>query len=155
MKIAVIVVSDRAYNGIYEDKSGNTIVNIIKAFRDDYEVEKIIVPDDYEKILNAFKNCKNFDYIITCGGTGISSRDITHIVTKDYIDKEIAGISEYLRFKSFEETSFAVFSNAISGIKNKTIIINIPGSEKAASFCTNLLLNLFEHGIKMLNDEGH
>lgn len=155
MKILVIVTSERCYNNIYKDYSGEAILNILRKHDTNYEIKKIIIDDDYDEIIKAFKSHKEYDWIITSGGTGISPKDFTHIASRDYCDKEIIGISDYLRSKSIEETIFAVFSNAYSGIKNNTIIVNFPGSEKGSIFCTKLILPILEHGVNMLKGLGH
>ncbi len=155
MKILVLVTSDRCYNKIYEDYSGEAIIKILKSYNSDYITKKVIIDDDYDKIINTFIEHKEYDWIITSGGTGISPKDFTHTATRDYCEKEIVGISEYLRNKSLEETIFAVFSNGYSGIKNNTIIVNVPGSEKGAVFCTKLLLPILEHGVNMLKGLPH
>lgn len=155
MKILVLVTSDRCYNNIYADSSGEAIIKILKEHNPNYITKKIIIDDNYDKIIETFRNYEEYDWIITSGGTGISPKDFTHIATRDYCEKEIVGISEYLRNKSLEETIFAVFSNGYSGIKNQTIIVNVPGSEKGAIFCSKLLLPILEHGINMLKGLPH
>lgn len=155
MKVAVITISDRAHKGIYEDKSGLEIEKILKENINDISLERLIIPDDREEILKAFKHFAGFNFIITSGGTGISSRDITPDVTENYCDKAIPGISEALRYESYKETKFAMLSRGFAGLKDKTIIVNFPGSVKAAITCTNTLLPVISHAIKMLNDQGH
>lgn len=149
----VITISDRAYNKVYEDLSGEAIISILR--ENNIESKKIILPDDYDLIVKTFSENLSFDYIITTGGTGMSKRDITPEATKFFTDKEVPGISEYLRMKSLEETPYAVFSRGYSGIKENTVIMNFPGSFKAAEFCMRLILPLLEHGVKMLAGGGH
>jgi len=155
LEIAVITVSDRAYHGEYQDLSGPAIQEIIKNSSLDAKVSITVVPDENEQIKKAIENNIGKDYIVTTGGTGISTRDITPEVTKSICQKELPGISEMLRRESFKETWFAVFSRGFCGLKDKTIIINFPGSVKAVTLCTNLILPLLEHGIKMLNNGKH
>jgi len=155
LKIAVITVSDRAFLGEYEDLSGPRIVAIISQSNLNAQVTMTIVPDEKKKISAAIIENLGKDYIITTGGTGISPRDITPDVTREICDKEIPGIAETLRCESYKETQFAVFSRGYCGIKDNTIIINFPGSVKAVSMCTELLLPVLEHGIKMLHGGKH
>ena len=155
LKIAVITVSDRAYKGEYEDLSGPKIKEIIDNSNIDAEVSLFIVPDEKEKIKELVEKKIGVDYIITTGGTGISSRDVTPEVTESICTRELPGISEMLRIESYKETKNAVFSRAFSGVKENTIIINFPGSVKAVAFCTKLVIPVLEHGIKMLYGGKH
>lgn len=160
MRILVITVSDRAFKGIYEDKSGDAIINLLKEYfiKENliYKIEKIIIPDEYDIILNTLKENKdNFDIIITTGGTGLSERDVTPEATRDFCKKEVSGISEYLRAESIKETIFASLSRGYAGINDKVFVINFPGSEKGAIFCANLIIPLLSHIVDMMNGKGH
>mgnify|MGYP000289145629 FL=1 len=160
MRILVITVSDRAFKGIYEDKSGNAMINLLKEYfiKENliYKIEKIIIPDEYDIILNTLKENKdNFDIIITTGGTGLSERDVTPEATRDFCKKEVSGISEYLRAESIKETIFASLSRGYAGINDKVFVVNFPGSEKGAIFCTNLIIPLLAHIVDMMNGKGH
>lgn len=160
MRILVITVSDRAFKGIYEDKSGDAIINLLKEYfiKENliYKIEKIIISDEYDIILNTLKENKdNFDIIITTGGTGLSERDVTPEATRDFCKKEVSGISEYLRAESIKETIFASLSRGYAGIKDKVFVVNFPGSEKGAIFCTNLIIPLLAHIVDMMNEKGH
>lgn len=160
MRILVITVSDRAFKGIYEDKSGDAMINLLKEhfIKENliYKIEKIIIPDEYDIILNTLKENKdNFDIIITTGGTGLSERDVTPEATRDFCKKEVSGISEYLRAESIKETIFASLSRGYAGINDKVFVINFPGSEKGAIFCANLIIPLLSHIVDMMNGKGH
>ncbi|WP_288679659.1 MogA/MoaB family molybdenum cofactor biosynthesis protein [uncultured Brachyspira sp.] len=160
MRILVITVSDRAFKGIYEDKSGDAIINLLKEYfiKENliYKIEKIIIPDEYDIILNTLKENKdNFDIIITTGGTGLSERDVTPEATRDFCKKEVSGISEYLRAESIKETIFASLSRGYAGINDKVFVVNFPGSEKGAIFCANLITPLLSHIVDMMNGKGH
>lgn len=150
LEIAVITISDRAFRGEYQDLSGPTIVEIINESDIKAEVTLTIVPDDKVQIKKAILHNIGKDYIFTNGGTGISPRDVTPEVTKTICDKELPGICEMLRLESYKETPFAVFSRCFAGIKNDTIIVNFPGSVKAVTLCTKLMLPLLEHGKEMI-----
>ena len=160
MRILVITVSDRAFKGIYEDKSGDAIINLLKEYfiKENliYKIEKIIIPDEYDIILNTLKENKdNFNIIITTGGTGLYERDVTPEATRDFCKKEVSGISEYLRAESIKETIFASLSRGYAGINDKVFVVNFPGSEKGAIFCANLIIPLLSHIIDMMNGKGH
>ncbi len=155
MKAAVITISDRASKGIYEDKSGPEIVSILKESVPECEVETLIIPDEREEILSAFKHFSRYDFIFTTGGTGIGPRDFTPEVTQDYCDKELPGISETIRAFSYKETQSAMLSRGYSGMKGNTIIVNFPGSVKAVQLCTKVVGPVMKHAVKMIKGEGH
>jgi molybdopterin adenylyltransferase len=155
LEVAVITVSDRAYRGEYEDLSGPQIKQVIEKSGIKVMMSLSVVPDEREAIKKALIGNLDKDYILTTGGTGISPRDITPDVTREVCDKEVPGISEYLRQESIKETKNAVFSRGFSGIKDRAIIINLPGSVKAVTLCTKLLVPVLEHGKEMILGGGH
>ena len=158
MRILVITVSDRAYKGIYQDKSGDIIIKTLEEGLKDkiINIEKIIIPDEYDMILNTLENNKDkFDIIITTGGTGLSQRDVTPEATMEFCKKEVRGVSDYLRQESMKETIFASLSRGYAGINDNVFVVNFPGSEKAAKYCTNLIVPLLEHIIAMIKGEVH
>ena len=155
LEVVVITVSDRAFRGEYQDISGPTIVDIITESSIDANVSLTIVPDDKAQIRTAILQNIGKDYIITTGGTGISSRDITPDVTEEICDRAVPGVAEMLRFESCKQTRNAVFSRGYCGIRDNTIIINFPGSVQAVTLCTELILPLMEHGKKMLHGGKH
>ena len=155
MKILVITISDRAYRGEYEDKSGERIRSILQEKLHDTFVAKMIVPDERKEILEALKKGLEYDFVITTGGTGIGPRDITPEITKEIIEKELPGVAEILRQESYKETPQAMLSRGIAGVCKSTVIVNFPGSLKAVDLCTKLIIPIIPHSIKMLRGEGH
>ncbi|WP_319560468.1 MogA/MoaB family molybdenum cofactor biosynthesis protein [Marispirochaeta sp.] len=155
MKLSVITISDRASRGEYEDLSGPAIAALLHEAYPSAVLQSAMVPDDADAILAAYKAHRNADYILTTGGTGISPSDITPETTEEWCDRSLPGIAELLRAKSYAETPNAIFSRGYAGIKDSTIIINFPGSVKAARFCTQLLIPVLEHGIRMLRGDDH
>ena len=151
IKAAVLTISDRSFKGEREDKSGPTIIGFLKENQYDVHDYKI-VPDDKILIVNTIKIWINQEItlIFTTGGTGFAPRDITPEATLEIIDKETPGISEFLRYKSFQITPHAVLSRGVSGIKDKSIIINLPGSPKAAKECVQFLLPVLPHAVELL-----
>ena len=155
MKVAVITVSDRASRGEYQDLSGPEIVEAVRAREPEAEITTELVPDERERILEAFSRNAGADWIITSGGTGPAARDVTPEATREWIDRELPGLAEYLRAESLKETPFAVFSRAAAGLRGRQYVVNLPGSAKAARLCAGLLAPLLAHGIKMAKGEGH
>jgi len=95
------------------------------------------------------------DWILTTGGTGPAPRDRTPEAASAFCDRELPGIAEYLRSESLKETSNAVFSRLYAGMRGYVYVVNLPGSERAARFCANLIAPLMEHGINMAKGAGH
>ncbi len=155
VKIAVITASDRAYSGEYEDRSGPKIKELIEKSGIESTITLSVIPDEKDLLIKEMEWNLDKDYIITTGGTGISPRDVTPEATKSVCEFELPGIAEMLRSESYKETKNAVFSRGISGLRGKTIIINFPGSVKAVTLCTKLIIPILEHGIKMVNGEKH
>lgn len=150
-EVAIITASDKGAKGLREDLSGACIKQIVEEF--DYKVVSMdILPDD--RVLLAEKMIeladKKIPLILTTGGTGFSPRDNTPEATKDVIEKETPGISEAMRMYSLKITPRAMLSRATSGIRNKSLIINLPGSPKAVQECLEYLLPNLEHGLKIM-----
>ena len=155
MKVTVITLSDRAFKGIYEDLSGPKITEILKEKYPEVNIRNIVIPDEKGELLDALQLNLDSDFIITTGGTGISERDITPEVCREYCDKELPGISEIIRAESYKETPMAMLSRGFSGMKGNTIIVNFPGSVKAVTLCTKVFATVMGHAVKMFRGEGH
>jgi molybdenum cofactor synthesis domain-containing protein len=154
ISVNILTVSDRSFRGERADKSGPTIIDFLK--ENDFLIHDYqIVPDEMEYIKNALSKWveEKIPLIFTTGGTGFAPRDITPEATLAIIEKETPGISEYLRYKSFQITPHATLSRAVSGIKNHSLIINLPGSPKAARECLEFLLPVLPHAIEILLDD--
>ncbi len=156
LKVCILVTSDSTALGKRKDKSGL----IIKEMLSSYPVEIIdykIVPDDKEIIKNQLKEWaeKGINLVFTTGGTGLGPRDVTVEATKEIIDKEVPGISEAMRSFGQQRTPYAMLSRGISGLINKTLVINLPGSSKGAreSLCA-ILPGIF-HAFPMMEGKGH
>jgi molybdopterin adenylyltransferase len=155
MRILVITISDRAFRGEYEDLSGPAVKAILEEEIEGTEVEIVIVPDEEEDILRALESGLGCAAVLTTGGTGLGPRDITPEVTARFCDRPVPGISEMLRAESLRETRNAALSRGYSGMKGRTLIVNIPGSVRGASFCAKLLAPLLVHAEGMISGGGH
>lgn len=155
MKVSVITISDRASRGEYEDLSGPEIERILRDTAPGIEIDRRIVPDEPEAILEAFRASERSDWILTTGGTGPAPRDVTPEATRRWIDRELPGIAEALRAESYKETRNAVFSRGVAGMRGRQYIVNFPGSVKAVRLCASILAPLLEHGIRMAAGDGH
>ena len=152
MIIGIISISDRCYKGECEDKSGPAIAECVSNLSD--KNEYLLVPDEKELIKDAIISLaddRNADVVFTTGGTGFAPKDITPEATKEVIEKEVPGISEAIRAKSLEITERAMLSRAVSGIRGKTLIINLPGSPKAVRESIAVVLPILEHAVETLS----
>ena len=158
--VAIFVISDSTFNGTRVDKSGKMISDRLKNTYSTYTeiVGYEVLPDNIDKIkthLIKYSDEKKVDLIITSGGTGFSKRDVTPEATKMVIDKEATGISEAIRSYGQRRTPLSMLSRGISGIRDKTLIVNLPGSTKAVSESLDLLLPNIFHVFNMLGGKGH
>ncbi len=153
---AILVSSDRSYEGIREDKSTPVMKEMLSS--NGFEViDKVLVPDErhiIEEKLIKLCNEKAPDLILTSGGTGLSPRDCMPEATLAVSDKNVPGIAEAIRAYSMNITKRAMLSRAVSVMRGKTLIINLPGSPKAVRECLDFLLPELEHGILIMRGEG-
>jgi molybdopterin adenylyltransferase len=155
IRAGIITVSDRSSQGIREDLSGPAIAAILAAVPVEI-VRTIIVPDEKGRIKKAIKQLADkdkLDLIITTGGTGVSPRDVTPDATLEIIDKQIPGMAEAMRYKSMQITPYAMISRAAAGIRGNSLIINLPGSPKAAKENLEVILPALKHTIEKINGD--
>ena len=149
---AVITLSDKGAAGEREDKSGPMIVEMLKDVGYDIK-ETILLPDEQKKLekeLIRLADQRQLNVIFTTGGTGFSERDRTPEATVNVCDRMANGIAEAIRNYSMTITKRAMFSRAVSGIRKKTLIINLPGSPKAVQEALEFLLPELGHGLGIL-----
>ena len=149
---SVITVSDRASAGVYADRSGPAVAQLLTDAG--YEViRQIIIPDEKNRIIDALiAECESgTSLVLTTGGTGFAPRDVTPEATRAVIERECPGIAEYMRMKSSTVTPRAILSRGIAGIRGGSLIVNLPGSPRGA--CENLafVLDHLAHGLDMLS----
>jgi len=153
-KVAVITSSDSGYAGQREDKSGPVIVNFVKEAGFEV-VHTILLPDDKEMLkAEMARICDEniADLILTTGGTGFSPRDVMPEATKEIAHKDVPGIPEAMRYFSLQITGRAMLSRAAAAIREKTLIVNMPGSPKAVTECLEYILPHLTHGLEILTE---
>jgi len=151
-KVAIITLSDRAALGVYEDKSGEYLSETFEKASYDIVMRKII-PDDKALLEGLLDEAVHLaDLIITTGGTGLSSRDITVQVIEALMDYEVRGMSVALHQYSLEKSKGAMFSRALCAVIKKTLVITMPGSLKAVKELSELFIPHLKHGLDHLND---
>ena len=156
-KVAIITLSDKGYEGLREDITGKKLKEYVESNGHYKVVHYALIKDDKEMLVNELIDiCDNnkADLVLTNGGTGFSKRDVTPEGTKEAIEREIPGISEYMRMKSSEITKKSILSRGISGIRKSTIIINLPGSPKGAVENLSFIFDVLEHGIEILKGDA-
>ena len=149
---AVVTVSDRGSRGERADGSGPRIEAILRACG--YEiVHREIVPDEAEAIERAFVRLadeRDVALLVSTGGTGFSPRDVTPEATQRVCTRMTPGIAEAMRAASMKVTARAMLSCAAAGIRGRTLIVNLPGSPKAAAENLEAVIGSLEHGLEML-----
>lgn len=160
MKIGRITISDRASAGIYEDRSGPEIEKVLRDFLGSaVKFETALVPDEIPLIsaaLRKFVDEMKCDLVITTGGTGIASRDVTPEATRPILEKELPGFGEAMRMQSLAKVKTAILSRALAGTRGKTLIINLPGKPTAVRECLEILSPAIREAVAHLRgDDPH
>lgn len=153
---AVITVSDKCSVGERTDTSGPAICAVLEG-RGFAVCHTGIVPDEKEMIKSELVFCADelkTDLVLTTGGTGFSPRDITPEATLEVIERRTPGIPEAMRAESLRITPRGCLSRSEAGIRGRTLIINLPGSEKAAKENLAAVIYAIDHGLQMLRGEG-
>lgn len=138
-RIAIVTISDRASQGVYEDKSGPAI----KAWLNEtlvtpFEAAIHVIPDGRDSVsekLRMLCDGEEADLILTTGGTGPAPRDLTPEAMQEVMEKELPGFGELMRTVSLREVPTAILSRQTAGIRGKTLIINLPGKPQAIKTC--------------------
>lgn len=154
IRIGIINVSDRASKGIYEDLPGKAIVEVLSEYiKSPWEKEYEIIPDEQpliEKTLIDMADNRNCCLIITSGGTGPSARDVTPEATEAVCQKILPGFGELMRAKSLTYVPTAILSRQTAGIRNRSLIINLPGKPKSIRQCLEAVFPAIPYCIDLL-----
>lgn len=147
----VVTVSDRASAGVYEDETGPAVAAFLA--ERGYEVEgTLVVPDERAEIESTLARAAERDValVLTCGGTGFSPRDVTPEATAAVCERMVPGLPEAMRAASAAVTERAWLSRAAAGIVGRTLIMNLPGSPRAARENLEAVIGPIAHGLDML-----
>ena len=152
MRAAIITLSDAGYAGRREDKSGPVIRELLEEAG--YAVvHTALLPDGVEPLAGELKRlCDGdiADLVLTTGGTGFSPRDLTPEATRAVTERPAPGIAEAMRWNSLRITPRAMLSRGVAGIRKGALIVNLPGSPKAARECLEFILPALGHGLEIL-----
>jgi molybdopterin adenylyltransferase len=151
-RAGVLTISDKGAKGLREDESGEIILRMLEGFGLTV-VKREIIPDDRQQIADTLIMWVDKDglaLIITSGGTGLSPTDVTPQAMEQVIDYEVPGMAEAMRAASLKKTPHAMISRAMAGVRNSSLIINLPGSPRGAEENLSVVLPALDHGLSKL-----
>ncbi len=153
----VVTVSDGAFHGRREDRSGTALVALLKSAGFQADGPEV-VPDEVERISEAVMTAvaRGVDLVVATGGTGLGPRDVTPQAIAALVDYEVAGIGEAMRREGAKSTPMAVLSRSLAGVRGRTLVISVPGSPKGATESLQAVLPIVGHAIQLLHgDTAH
>jgi molybdenum cofactor synthesis domain-containing protein len=155
IRFGILTLSDRSSRGERSDSSGPALAQLIET--EGWSVTKqSILPDEestIREILIDWADSAELDVILTTGGTGFSPRDVTPEATRAVVERDAPGLAEAMRAASLKITPHSMLSRIVTGIRKKTLIINLPGSPKGAVENLQVVLPVLSHAIQLLNED--
>lgn len=155
IRFGILTLSDRSARGEREDASGPALARLIEA--GGWSVTRHdLLPDDESAIRNlliSWADSGELDVILTTGGTGFAPRDVTPEATRAVIDREAPGLAEAMRAASLKVTPHAMLSRIVTGIRKKTLILNLPGSPKGAVENLQVVIPVLPHAVQLLRED--
>jgi len=156
LTVGVLTISDRGWRGEREDRSGETIKRMLAAL--DAHISRYeIVPDEKEIIsqkLTQWADEVGIDLIVTTGSTGLSPRDVAPEATLAVVERLVPGLAEAMRAEGLKKTATAMLSRGVSGIRGRSLIVNLPGSPKAVRESLEIIFPVLPHAIEVLKGEA-
>jgi molybdopterin adenylyltransferase len=156
IRFAILTASDRAARAERPDLSGPALAELVRA-RGWSVVDQRILPDDRAALaeaMSAWADRDEADVILVTGGTGFAPRDVTPEATRAVIERDAPGLAEAMRAASLAITPHAMLSRAVAGIRGRTLIVDLPGSPKAAVENLQVVLPVLEHGVQLIREQG-
>jgi len=151
IRAVVVTVSDKGYAGERKDVSGPLLADLLRGIGAEV-VAQIVVPDEPEQIqetLTRLADGQRLDLVLTTGGTGFTPRDRTPEATRRVIEREAPGLAEALRMDGYRRTPLAALSRGVAGLRGRTLIVNLPGSPRAAREGMEVLAPILPHAVRM------
>ena len=154
-RAVVITVSTRAAAGVYADEAGPAVAQLLTDAG--FEVAPTrVIPDGHGLVATEIRAaCDEAELVVTNGGTGLTPRDETPAATLDVVDREVPGIAEAMRAASLRVTPMAMLSRAVAGVRGTTLVINLPGSPKAAVENLQAVIGVLDHALDQLQGGDH
>ena len=155
IRFGILTLSDRSSQGQREDSSGPALARLIVAEGWSVVKEQILSDDEsaIRRMLIEWTDGHELDIILTTGGTGFSPRDVTPEATRAVIEREAPGLAEAMRAASLKITPHAMLSRIDTGLRKRTLIINLPGSPKGAVENLQAVLSVLPHAVQLLKDD--
>lgn len=153
-RVGILTLSDKGACGEREDESGSLLAELVSGLA--HVVRYQVIADEQDKIvlmLKSWVDDLHLDFILTTGGTGLSPRDVTPQATAAVLDYQVPGMAEAMRSASLDKTPRAMLSRALVGVRQQTLIINLPGSPKAARENFEVLLPVLSHALAKLKGD--
>ena len=155
VRARIVTVSTRASAGVYDDTAGPAVEAVL-AGAGITVLGTTVVPDGREGVSRAIIDaCRDADVVITNGGTGMHPKDTTPEATRDVIDREVPGLAEAIRATSLAITPMAMLSRGIAGIRDRTLVVNVPGSPKGARESVEVVIGVLGHAVDQLAAGDH
>ncbi|AEA33193.1 MogA/MoaB family molybdenum cofactor biosynthesis protein [Hippea maritima] len=155
-RFALVVMSDSKFRNPEEDRVRPIVDEILKA--NGFKLVRYdIIPDEFDLIkekLIELSNDSDVDVVITSGGTGLYKRDVTPDATKEILDYEIPAIPQAILYNALTKTKRAMLSRMVAGVRNFTLIINLPGSPKAVKEDLEYIIDVIEHAVDKLKGDN-
>jgi molybdenum cofactor synthesis domain-containing protein len=148
---AVLTISDSSFQGKREDLSGPAVVRQLEAAG--FQVIRTsTVPDEGDQIQKQLIECSRLaQLVVTVGGTGIAARDVTPEATLAVAEKLVPGIAEKMRTEGAKKTPFAALGRGVCGVREKSLLLNLPGSPTAAGESLQAVLDILPHALELLS----
>lgn len=155
MRIAILTISDACSRGERADASGDALVAWVAARKATLAARALVADENVDIVRTLVGWCDDdeADLVITTGGTGLAPRDVTPEATRIVIEREAPGIAEELRRHGMASTTYSMISRGVAGVRNRTLIVNLPGSPKAVEDGLKVIEQIAEHAVKLIRGE--
>ncbi|HEY3127863.1 MAG TPA: MogA/MoaB family molybdenum cofactor biosynthesis protein [Acidobacteriota bacterium] len=157
IRVALITISDGCFHGSRQDVSGEVLVDAVKAAGWEI-ISREVLPDEQKSLEARFRDLcdrEKPELLITTGGTGLGPRDITPEATAKVAHRLVPGLGELMRMEGLKKTPRAALSRSLAAIRNKTLVLNLPGSPKGAKESLEAVMGLLPHAVEIIRGGGH